>query len=105
MIRRPPRSTLFPYTTLFRSCIAKMSLVEGRQPHAAPAQRMGHHVGNAEACLGGRAWCAVAGHGEGRAIGGNLQLCDIVGSEAMHLLQMMVAADGREGVAAAGQAP
>src|SRR5436309_6154715 len=24
MIRRPPRSTLFPYTTLFRSCIAKL---------------------------------------------------------------------------------
>src|SRR5438034_3992725 len=23
MIRRPPRSTLFPYTTLFRSCPAK----------------------------------------------------------------------------------
>jgi len=23
MIRRPPRSTLFPYTTLFRSCIAR----------------------------------------------------------------------------------
>src|SRR5260370_22055436 len=23
MIRRPPRSTLFPYTTLFRSCRAK----------------------------------------------------------------------------------
>src|SRR2546426_3623378 len=23
MIRRPPRSTLFPYTTLFRSCFAK----------------------------------------------------------------------------------
>src|SRR5258708_12630168 len=23
MIRRPPRSTLFPYTTLFRSCIGK----------------------------------------------------------------------------------
>src|SRR3712207_7225728 len=22
MIRRPPRSTLFPYTTLFRSCLA-----------------------------------------------------------------------------------
>src|SRR2546426_8684536 len=27
MIRRPPRSTLFPYTTLFRS------RVRGRQPH------------------------------------------------------------------------
>src|SRR3712207_8945005 len=25
MIRRPPRSTLFPYTTLFRSCIHKRS--------------------------------------------------------------------------------
>src|SRR2546422_11764861 len=24
MIRRPPRSTLFPYTTLFRSLVAKM---------------------------------------------------------------------------------
>src|SRR5256885_3493457 len=24
MIRRPPRSTLFPYTTLFRSCIAAL---------------------------------------------------------------------------------
>src|SRR3712207_7757426 len=23
MIRRPPRSTLFPYTTLFRSCVSK----------------------------------------------------------------------------------
>src|SRR2546430_17156334 len=25
MIRRPPRSTLFPYTTLFRSCLAGSS--------------------------------------------------------------------------------
>src|SRR5260370_22580831 len=24
MIRRPPRSTLFPYTTLFRSCAVKL---------------------------------------------------------------------------------
>src|SRR5437868_10140445 len=29
MIRRPPRSTLFPYTTLFRSCLAKV-LVHAR---------------------------------------------------------------------------
>src|SRR5438034_8151180 len=27
MIRRPPRSTLFPYTTLFRSNVAEVSLV------------------------------------------------------------------------------
>src|SRR3712207_7262095 len=26
MIRRPPRSTLFPYTTLFRSCVVHVSL-------------------------------------------------------------------------------
>src|SRR2546421_6963224 len=25
MIRRPPRSTLFPYTTLFRSCLDRMA--------------------------------------------------------------------------------
>src|SRR5256885_10438657 len=29
MIRRPPRSTLFPYTTLFRSC--KMEQIDRRQ--------------------------------------------------------------------------
>src|SRR3712207_9343539 len=28
MIRRPPRSTLFPYTTLFRSCIAEVALLD-----------------------------------------------------------------------------
>src|SRR5256885_11000274 len=27
MIRRPPRSTLFPYTTLFRSCVAVGTVV------------------------------------------------------------------------------
>src|SRR3712207_7175174 len=30
MIRRPPRSTLFPYTTLFRSAPAAQDLVAGR---------------------------------------------------------------------------
>src|SRR3712207_7951245 len=36
MIRRPPRSTLFPYTTLFRSCLSPIQLAtersEGEQP-------------------------------------------------------------------------
>src|SRR2546426_6688900 len=32
MIRRPPRSTLFPYTTLFRSVVARVRVaVEGMQ--------------------------------------------------------------------------
>src|SRR5438067_4377555 len=33
MIRRPPRSTLFPYTTLFRSC-GFSNAVDGRPPDA-----------------------------------------------------------------------
>src|SRR3712207_6890520 len=36
MIRRPPRSTLFPYTTLFRSQVAKqLSLAHELVPDAA----------------------------------------------------------------------
>src|SRR5438034_11728547 len=30
MLRRPPRSTLFPYTTLFRSGLARLALVNKR---------------------------------------------------------------------------
>src|SRR5438309_9165496 len=30
MLRRPPRSTLFPYTTLFRSLLAALPMVSGR---------------------------------------------------------------------------
>src|SRR5947209_14800919 len=43
MIRRPPRSTLFPYTTLFRSCYPEKNCrVNARHPvigHDAPAAR------------------------------------------------------------------
>src|SRR2546422_5173313 len=35
MIRRPPRSTLFPYTTLFRSSPSRSRVA----PHQAPAPR------------------------------------------------------------------
>src|SRR2546422_11541183 len=39
MIRRPPRSTLFPYTTLFRSIPAHRRLERGRERMARrPAQ-------------------------------------------------------------------
>src|SRR5256885_5143349 len=34
MIRRPPRSTLFPYTTLFRSFVGELEDVDAR-PHLA----------------------------------------------------------------------
>src|SRR3712207_8097239 len=35
MIRRPPRSTLFPYTTLFRSSLASVSCPILRDSHVA----------------------------------------------------------------------
>src|SRR3712207_7285342 len=38
MIRRPPRSTLFPYTTLFRSGdVLEVPLVDCDEPHTAEA--------------------------------------------------------------------
>src|SRR2546427_6056268 len=37
MIRRPPRSTLFPYTTLFRSPLSALVTVEGRDVAALVA--------------------------------------------------------------------
>src|SRR5256885_11216044 len=51
MIRRPPRSTLFPYTTLFRSRGERLAAVascvaagEGRTPLPRPQeQRQGRH--------------------------------------------------------------
>src|SRR3712207_8490666 len=42
MIRRPPRSTLFPYTTLFRSAITDaVSLLSPERAPAAPSAREG----------------------------------------------------------------
>src|SRR5260370_32464863 len=40
MIRRPPRSTLFPYTTLFRSLYLKTSTGSQPAPAAAPDYRV-----------------------------------------------------------------
>src|ERR1039457_936827 len=40
MIRRPPRSTLFPYTTLFRSVVADL-LVERGHEHERIVEEMG----------------------------------------------------------------
>src|SRR5256885_16822026 len=50
MIRRPPRSTLFPYTTLFRSCLPailaaggldRSVFAEGRAGHSLPGRAGG----------------------------------------------------------------
>src|SRR2546429_1148171 len=41
MIRRPPRSTLFPYTTLFRSRNKELKPAEVRSILAATAKKIG----------------------------------------------------------------
>src|SRR3712207_9363881 len=48
MIRRPPRSTLFPYTTLFRSTVAEV--VDGRYTGRLVGELM-HGPAKAEAVL------------------------------------------------------
>src|SRR2546430_8954988 len=54
MIRRPPRSTLFPYTTLFRSGIA------GVQKHSDGAQVRKHGAGGPVVFGDGQVGFAVA---------------------------------------------
>src|SRR2546430_4076128 len=50
MIRRPPRSTLFPYTTLFRSAVFELrreieaGLQRGVAPHDQRRHRLGHAI-------------------------------------------------------------
>src|SRR3712207_8572752 len=60
MIRRPPRSTLFPYTTLFRSTRARRRLAGLRADRLEPGRR--------EVCPGDR---------RGRA---GQPVCDVLGA-------------------------
>src|SRR3712207_8950113 len=43
MIRRPPRSTLFPYTTLFRSQGRRPERLADREPEEAVADDLARH--------------------------------------------------------------
>src|SRR3712207_7557037 len=52
MIRRPPRSTLFPYTTLFRSLMTNTDF-EDRLPQPLPQDaRVSHKIGSYGATFG-----------------------------------------------------
>src|SRR3712207_9549335 len=53
MIRRPPRSTLFPYTTLFRSAVNRMMDMAGREltVMGARVERIPGPVGFADCIL------------------------------------------------------
>src|SRR3712207_8709350 len=57
MIRRPPRSTLFPYTTLFRSGGAGAHRAAGHggdpRPRAGPRLEAAHAAGAADQPAGG----------------------------------------------------
>src|SRR5260370_14691008 len=55
MIRRPPRSTLFPYTTLFRSPVAQVgaAVSYGRGWHTGRNPAPGSAAGGAVLCLSG----------------------------------------------------
>src|SRR2546425_5251962 len=49
MIRRPPRSTLFPYTTLFRSVFSTKGnplLMANLKKHISPTESMGNLLTN-----------------------------------------------------------
>src|SRR3712207_8307190 len=58
MIRRPPRSTLFPYTTLFRSRLSEKELGarqdDGRRTIAAQCHRLSSIVYRLSAIVGSR---------------------------------------------------
>src|SRR5437660_11058696 len=67
MIRRPPRSTLFPYTTLFRSRGAAAGASGECVRRHAVARRSGARTGGRSGGAGGP---AVAGRALGGAAGG-----------------------------------
>src|SRR2546426_7869271 len=50
MIRRPPRSTLFPYTTLFRSDPAEEDIVGRDRPGRKEQDQKSHDVSRASQC-------------------------------------------------------
>src|SRR3989449_8887895 len=61
MIRRPPRSTLFPYTTLFRSEIVDHS---GDQPKTVTVHRKGQFTGDVSHLTGNPAVVSAIARGD-----------------------------------------
>src|SRR5258708_40038474 len=84
MIRRPPRSTLFPYTTLFRSCLSAAGLT-------------GHGVGNRKLFRGFLDASGVA-HGMEDDLAGRLDLRDLGGAQHLVQRQHFRLARSREGL-------
>src|SRR2546422_2888090 len=68
MIRRPPRSTLFPYTTLFRSDLKRLDAVGLFRPagkwHAAEIARQPDTARHDDAVVGAFALAGLGGRGD-----------------------------------------
>src|SRR5438105_10001244 len=54
MLRRPPRSTLFPYTTLFRSRGSAAARARARLAHPLPPRRRGPERDRLAGAVGSR---------------------------------------------------
>src|SRR3712207_8881332 len=75
MIRRPPRSTLFPYTTLFRSCVAEVARRETGDALAVD-------VGGANVAMEGEA-------GQDRQLVARILPFDVVGGIRVGVAQVL----------------
>src|SRR5256885_9915784 len=64
MIRRPPRSTLFPYTTLFRSHVLRVERAEDARRLATLRQRPQHPPGTEQAAVAGGGGRGNDDHGD-----------------------------------------
>src|SRR2546425_3909043 len=67
MIRRPPRSTLFPYTTLFRSSIYDGCLDEGIRVIDTRHEQTAGHAADGWARVTGQPGVAIVTAGPGRS--------------------------------------
>src|SRR5256885_9399370 len=81
MIRRPPRSTLFPYTTLFRSSIVDSTV----RLHGLPAARIREDVEVLRFTLGQRAAGPVARRLDSALLG---PIRDLIGRSEEHTSEL-----------------
>src|SRR2546426_6632844 len=79
MIRRPPRSTLFPYTTLFRSHVAhgvdrrERADDDFAEPHARAADAAAHRAGDSVDLADARAVAGAVAEGSvGAGVGASV---------------------------------
>src|SRR3989441_6116639 len=100
MIRRPPRSTLFPYTTLFRS--SQVRLAEAHEPHQVDRRRLLHVLPyglhrDPRRLFDREAIRTRADRGEGdrvdAVLGGERQRADVTGAQQRRLPTLAAAPD------------